>query len=138
MVVPVFTQIIVDRVLVERDIALLHVLIVGMSAMIVFTLLATLVQRYLLSFVAVRVDSSTLDFLTRRLLSLPMSYFNTRRTGDIQRRLSGMRQVREFFVEHGVSALTSSAQLLASLALMLVYSPLLTLVFLSTVPLTSS
>jgi HlyB family type I secretion system ABC transporter len=135
MVVPVFTQIIVDRVLVERDISLLNVLIAGMAAMIAFTLLATLVQRYLLSWVAVRVDSSTLDFLTRRLLSLPMSYFNTRRTGDIQRRLAGMWLVREFFVEHGVSALTSSAQLLASLALMLVYSPLLTLVFLSTVPL---
>ncbi len=54
-----------------------------------------------------RVDSSTLDFLTRRLLSLPMSYFNTRRTGDIQRRLAGMWQVREFFVEHGVAALTA-------------------------------
>ena len=61
-----------------------------------------MVQRYLLSFTAVRIDAATLDFLTRRLLSLPMSYFNTRRTGDIQRRLAGIRQVREFLVEHGV------------------------------------
>ena len=50
------------------------------------------VQRYLLSFVAVRIDAAALDFLVRKLLALPMTYFNTRRTGDIQRRLEGIRQ----------------------------------------------
>jgi len=135
MVIPVFTQVIVDRVLVERDLNLLNILIGGMAGVVAFTLIATVIQRYLLSFTALRVDSATLDFLTRRLLSLPMSYFNTRRTGDIQRRLAGIWLVREFLVEHGVAGLTAVAQLLASVGLMLVYSPLLTLVFLSTVPL---
>jgi ATP-binding cassette subfamily B protein len=134
MVIPVFTQVIVDRVLVERDFGLLHLLIAAMGGVILFTLAASLIQRYLLSWMAVRVDSATLDFLTHRMLALPMSYFNTRRTGDIQRRLSGIWQVREFLVEHGVTALTSVAQLLAAMALMLVYSPKLTLVFLITLP----
>jgi ATP-binding cassette subfamily B protein len=135
MVIPVFTQVIVDRVLVERDLNLLNILIGGMAGVVAFTLIATVIQRYLLSFTALRVDSATLDFLTRRLLSLPMSYFNTRRTGDIQRRLAGIWLVREFLVEHGVAGLTAVAQLVASVGLMMVYSPLLTLVFLSTVPL---
>jgi len=64
-----------------------------------------------------------------------MSYFNTRRTGDIQRRLAGVRQVREFFVQQGVGGLTSIVQLGAALALMFVYSRVLALVFLITVPL---
>ena len=135
MVIPVFTQVIVDRVVVERDVTLLRVLVLSMGAMLVFTLLATLVQRYLLSFTAVRVDAASLDFLMRRLLSLPMSYFTTRRTGDIQRRLAGIWEVRQFLVEHGVEALTAVAQLLAAIVLMSVYSGKLTLVFLSTVPL---
>jgi ATP-binding cassette subfamily B protein len=135
MVIPVFTQVIVDRVLVEQDLSLLNVLIVSMALVILLTLVATLVQRYLLSFAAVRIDSATLDFLSRRLLSLPMSYFNTRRTGDIQRRLAGIWQVREFLVEYGVSALSAAAQLIAALILMIVYSPILTLAFLATVPL---
>ncbi len=134
MVLPVFTQVIVDRVLVEKDAALLHMLIVGMVAVLAFMVLAMVIQRYLLSFVAVRIDAASLDFLTRRLLALPMSYFNTRRTGDIQRRLQGIRQVREFMVQNGVAGLTAAVQVLATLVLMLVYSPLLTLVFLATVP----
>ncbi len=135
MIIPVFTQVIVDRVLVEQDRQLLNVLIIAMIGIVVFTLAGSMLERYLLSWMAVRVDSTTLDFLTRRLLSLPMSYFNTRRTGDIQRRLAGIWQVREFLVEHGTAALTSTAQLLTAIGLMLVYSPTLTLVFLATVPL---
>jgi HlyB family type I secretion system ABC transporter len=135
MVIPVFTQVIVDRVLVERDTTLLQILIVGMTGVVGFTLIATLVQRYLLSWTAVRIDASSLDFLTRRLLSLPMNYFTSRRTGDIQRRLTGIWQIREFMVEHGVASLTAVAQLLAAITLMLLYSPTLTLVFLSTAPL---
>ena len=135
MAIPVFTQVIVDRVLVERDLSLLHVLIIGMTGLVGFTMLATLVQRYLLSWTAVRIDASSLDFLTRRLLSLPMSYFTARRTGDIQRRLAGIWQIREIMVEHGVASLTAVAQLFAALALMVVYSPTLALVFLSTTPL---
>jgi len=134
LVIPVFTQVIVDRVLVEGDLPLLRILVIAMSVVVGVSLVGTIVERYLLAWVAVRIDSSSLDFLTRRLLSLPMSYFNTRRTGDIQRRLAGIWQIREFLVEHGTAALTASAQLLAALTLMLVYSPLLTLVFLATVP----
>jgi HlyB family type I secretion system ABC transporter len=135
MTLPIFTQVIVDRVLVDRDLGLLNLTVVGMIAVLCFTMLAMIVQRYLLSFVAVRVDAATLDDLTRRLLSLPMSYFNRRRTGDIQRRLQGMRHIREFAVEHAVAGLTALTQLAAALALMLVYNPLLTGVFLLTAPL---
>lgn len=135
LVIPVFTQVIVDRVLVERDLTLLRLLVLGMGVVVVVSLAASVIERYLLAWVAVRIDSSTLDFLTRRLLSLPMTYFNTRRTGDIQRRLAGIWQLREFLVEHGTAALTAGAQLLAALSLMLVYSPRLTLVFLITTPL---
>ena len=135
MVLPVFTQLIIDRVLVEQDTSLLQILVVAMGAVLLFMMLGTVVQRYLLSFVTVRVDTATLDFLTRRLLALPMSYFSTRRTGDIQRRLEGIRNIREYLVQYGVSGLTAATLLLASLGLMLIYSPLLTLVFLSVAPL---
>ena len=135
MVLPIFTQVVVDRVLVEQDVPLLNILMLSMGVVMVFLVLALGVQRYLLSFVAVRIDAATLDFLTRKLLSLPMAYFSTRRTGDIQRRLEGVRQVREFLVHSGVAGVTAATQLAASLILMVVYSRVLTGVFLITVPL---
>ena len=135
MALPVLTQVVVDRVLIDQDVGLLRMLSLTMLGILVFMSAAMIVQRYLLSFVAVRIDAATLDFLTRRLLELPMSYFMTRRTGDIQRRLEGIRRVREFVVQHSVTGLTSITQLTAMLLLMFVYSPLLGFVFLATIPL---
>ena len=100
---PCFTQVIVDRVLVDQDLSLLHLMIVAMGATMCFIVLSLVLQRYLLSFSAVRIDAAALDFLTQRLLALPMLYFASRRTGDLQRRLEGIRQVRDFLVQHGIA-----------------------------------
>jgi ABC-type bacteriocin/lantibiotic exporter with double-glycine peptidase domain/CRP-like cAMP-binding protein len=135
MLLPVFTQVVVDRVVVEQDTGLLRTVVVGMLGVLGLMVASMTVQRYLLSWVGVRVDAATLDHLTRRLLALPVTYFHTRRTGDIQRRLAGTRQLREFLVQQGTAGLTAAVQLLAAVALMVAYSPRLTAVFLATAPL---
>src|SRR5216110_1669498 len=132
---PVFTQMVVDRVIVENDLGLLKTILLGMFVAIVFVQLCSLAQEYLLAFAAVRLDTAVLDFLSRKLLSLPMSYFTSRRTGDIQRRLDGARQVRQFAVQQGIGALLALVYLVGALGLMAVYSPFLTLAFLATTPL---
>src|SRR4029077_1383428 len=67
---PVFTQMVVDKVIVENDFGLLRTILIGMLAAIVFVQLSTLAQEYLLAFAAVRLDTAVLDFLSRKLLSL--------------------------------------------------------------------
>ena len=134
MAIPVFTQVVVDRVVVEQDLPLLNVVVAGMLVALVFMLAGNLLERYMLSFAAVRIDASILDFLTRRMLALPMSYFNTRRTGDIQRRLQGAREVREFVVQNGIGGALAIVQLTAALAIMAAYSLTLLAVFLAVAP----
>jgi HlyB family type I secretion system ABC transporter len=134
MVLPIFTKVIFDNVLVESDYNLLYLILGGMAAVLVAMTAANLLQRYLLSRAAVTIDSRTLDFLTSKLLDLPMSYFHSRRTGDIQRRLAGMRQVRMFVVQQGVQALTALATLLAAVVVMFFFDWVLALVFLATAP----
>jgi ATP-binding cassette subfamily B protein len=131
---PVFTQMVVDKVIVENDLGLLKMILLGMLAALIFVQISTLAQEYLLAFAAVRLDTAILDFLSRKLLSLPMSYFTSRRTGDIQRRLEGARQVRQFAVQQGVSAVLAAVFLVGAIVLMAMYSPLLTLAFLATTP----
>src|SRR6266403_174906 len=132
---PVFTQMVVDKVIVENDIGLLKTILLGMLAALIFVQLATLAQEYLLAFAAVRLDTAVLDFLSRRLLSLPMSYFTNRRTGDIQRRLEGATEVRQFAVQQGVGALLAVVFLVGAVILMGMYSRVLTVAFLATTPL---
>ena len=86
-----------------------------MTGVLVLMIAANLIQRYILSRSAVTLDGRTLDFLTAKLLALPMSYFNSRRTGDIQRRLAGMRQVRRRWSSRRASGLTSLATFVVAL-----------------------
>jgi HlyB family type I secretion system ABC transporter len=135
LIFPVFTQMVVDKVIVENDIGLLRTILIGMLAAIVFVQLSTLAQEYLLAFAAVRLDTAMLDFLSRKLLSLPMTYFTSRRTGDIQRRLDGARQIRQFAVQQGIGAVLALIYLIGAMVLMAIYSPILTVAFLITTPL---
>jgi ATP-binding cassette subfamily B protein len=134
LVFPIFTQVVVDKVIVERDLGLLELSVLGMVLAGFFMLGSSLVQQYLLSFVTVHIDTAILDFLMRQLLALPMSYFNSRRTGDIQRRLDGARQVRTFIVQHGVGAMLAMVQVTGCLVLMGIYSVKLLAVFVLTLP----
>jgi ATP-binding cassette subfamily B protein len=126
---------VVDKVVVEHDLGLLKIVLLGLAASGLFMLASNLVQQYLLAFATVRIDSAILDFLTRQLLSLPMSYYHSRRTGDIQRRLNGAQQIRSFVVQHGIGGALAVVQLAGTIGLMMVYSMTLLGVFLVTVPL---
>ncbi|MFG2638922.1 peptidase domain-containing ABC transporter [Streptomyces sp. NPDC048362] len=132
--IPVFSAVIVDHVLADRDYALLNMVVLGMLVAILVATAATIIQRYILSFMTVRVDTDALDFLTKRMLALPMTYFNSRRIGDIERRLDGVRQVRQLIVQTGVEALTAATQIIIALGLMFIFNPVLAVVYTACIP----
>ncbi|HYH28412.1 MAG TPA: cyclic nucleotide-binding domain-containing protein, partial [Actinomycetota bacterium] len=134
MSVPVFAQIVTDRVVIGGETGLLGPLMIGMAALLVAMVGAGIFQRLLLSRAAVQVDTGALDQISRKLLALPMRYFYARRTGDISRRLTGIRQAREFLVQLAVSGLTASTQLVVALVLMFLASWELALLFLALTP----
>ena len=135
MALPVFSQVIVDHAIRRHDQGLLYVLIAAMIGSLLVAVGVTIVQRLLLARVASQMDAETLDFISGKLLRLPMRYFEMRRTGDIQRRIGGMRHVREVLVQNGLLALTAAAQLLVALVIMFTYSWTLGLLFVLGTPL---
>jgi ATP-binding cassette subfamily B protein len=135
MLFPVLMQQVVDRVLLHRSYTRLYVLTALMVGLLGLSLAVTMVQRRMLTRVAVEIDVQTLDYITGRLLGLPMSYFESRRTGDIDRRLDGVRQIRRMLVQGGIAGLTAATQFAAAVVIMFVYSPLMGGLFLLTVPL---
>jgi ATP-binding cassette subfamily B protein len=134
MLAPVLTQQIVDHVLLQRSYTRLYIYIGGMVGLLVVSLAVTMFQRRMLSRIAVQIDVKTLDYITGRLLGLPISYFETRRTGDIDRRLDGVREIRGMIVQGGLAGMTAATQFLAAIVIMFVYSPLMGALYLLTVP----
>jgi HlyB family type I secretion system ABC transporter len=134
MTIPLFSGVIVNRVVGHRDYRLLDLIVLAMLGTLILTAGVSLVQRYLLSKLTVRIDRAGLSFLAGTLLALPAGYFATRRIGDIDQRLVSLNEARQFFVQTGSQVITAATQLVVAVIVMFVVSPLLALVFLGTVP----
>jgi ABC-type bacteriocin/lantibiotic exporter with double-glycine peptidase domain len=135
MSLPVFTQIVIDQVIGKDSHRLLYELTVAMLGLLLLAVAVTVVQRLLLARVAVELDTDTLDYVSAKLLALPMRYFESRRTADIQRRLSSLSQIRQVLIEQGVLGVTAVAQVLVAFCVMLYCSVTLSALWLLCGPL---
>lgn len=134
MVIPLVTGRIIDEVVQDRDYGRLYVYTIGLVVLQFLALGAALWQGRVLSRVAVRMDGASLDHLAGVLFRLPLRYFESRRSGDIEQRLDGMGQVREFAVGQGIAVITGVTQLVAAMCFMAVTSWMLVLAWLATTP----
>jgi len=130
---PVLTQRVVDTAA-KREAAQVSLLVAAMVGLLLLGLAVSLFQRRMLARAAVRLDADALDFVSGRLLELPLSYFEARRTADIERRLNGLRQVRSLLVQGIVGGLSGVIQLVLTLTIMFSYSPIVGAVFFATAP----
>src|SRR5215475_7733039 len=135
LVSPLFFQVVIDKVLVHRSMTTLDVLVIGLVAIGIFETILGILRTYLFSHTTNRVDVELGARLFRHLLALPIAYFQARRVGDSVARVRELENIRNFLTS---SALTLVIDLLFTfvfLAVMFFYSPLLTWIVLSSLPL---
>jgi ABC-type bacteriocin/lantibiotic exporter with double-glycine peptidase domain/CRP-like cAMP-binding protein len=130
----VVIQVVVDRIARGGGGSDLATVLAVLAAVTIVLTVGTLGQRLLLLRTAAALDRDGLQLLSERLLSLPLAYFTSRRTGDLQRRLDGLAMARGAVMDVGLVGLALGAQLLASVALLFYYSTVMGIVFFVSVP----
>jgi ATP-binding cassette, subfamily B, bacterial HlyB/CyaB len=123
---PLFTQAIIDKVVVHRTQSTLITIGVAMMIFAVFTSLLTWVRQYLVLHTGNRVDAVLGSAVFDHLLKLPLSYFQHRPTGVVAARLHGVENIREFVSGAAVSLVLDLPFLIICLGVMLWYSVPLT------------
>ena len=127
---PLFTQAIIDKVVVHRTESTLIALSVGMAVFMVFSALLTWVRQYLVLHTGNRVDAVLGAAVFEHLFKLPPRYFQHRPTGVVAARLHGVETIREFVASAAVSLVLDIPFLLICVAVMFFYSVPLTLIVL--------
>lgn len=128
---PLFTQVIIDKVVVHRTESTLIVIAVGLAVFMVFSALLTWVRQYLVLHTGNRVDAVLGSAVFEHLFHLPPRYFEHRPTGVIAARLHGVETIREFVASAAVTLILDFPFLLIFVAIMFYYSVMLTLIALS-------
>ncbi len=135
LVTPLFFQVVIDKVLVHRGLSTLDVLVLGLIIVTVFETFLGGLRAYVFSHTTNRVDVELGARLFHHTLSLPMAYFHARRVGDTVARARELENVRSFVTGSALTVILDLFFAVIFLLVMYVYSPLLTLVVMATIPL---
>ena len=128
---PLFTQVVIDKVVVHRTQSTLIVIGIGLAVFMVFTALLTWIRQYLVLHTGNRVDAVLGAAVFEHLFKLPPRYFEHRPTGVIAARLRGVENIREFVASAAVTLVLDLPFLLIFIGIMLSYSVPLTLLVLT-------
>ena len=134
LMTPLFTQVVIDKVLVHRGLATLDVLAAGMLGLLAFEALLGGLRAYLFSHTAARIDVELGARLVRHLLALPLAYFEARRVGDSVARVRELESLRHFLTGSPITALVDALFTGIFVAVLFLYSVPLALVALGALP----
>ena len=137
LVTPLFTQVILDKVLVHRTISTLNVLGFAFLVVAIFEFLLNLSRNYIFIHTTNKIDAKLGAKLFKHLFRLYYIYFEKRQVGNIAARVRELDRIREFITDKSVSVILDAFFSIVFVAIMLVYSVKLTLIALLFLTLTA-
>lgn len=135
IMMPLFTQVIIDKVIGNDGLSTLTVLGIAMVILIFMQSVLMFVRTYLLNFTTTKLDAVLGTRLFRHLISLPVPYYEHRRVGDTMLRVNMMSGIREFLTGTTLTTMLDALFSVVFISVMLYYSVKLTLIALVIVPL---
>ena len=96
LIIPLFFQIVVDKVLVNQAYNTLNVLGIGILIAILFNTLASYIRSYLLLFATNKIDISTATKTFAHLMKLPVDFFDRVPSGVLLKHMQQTEKIRGF------------------------------------------
>ena len=124
---PFLIQILTDDVLVRRDMGLLNAVVIAVIVMNIFSSCLGLIQSTLIAHFAQRLELGLVMEFGRQILRLPLSYYESRRSGEIVSRLQDIQSINQLVSQVIVSLPGQLFVGAVSLCFMLFYSWKLTI-----------
>lgn len=134
LITPLFTQVIIDKVLVHKGLSTLDVLMAGMLLIGLFQMVLGYLRTYIFTTLTNKVDVILGSKLYNHIVSLPIRYFESRRVGETVARVKELENIRQFISGSSLVLILDTAFAFIFVIAMFWYSPLLCLVALATLP----
>jgi ATP-binding cassette, subfamily B, bacterial HlyB/CyaB len=132
---PLMIQVIIDKVITQNSIDTLQVLGVFLVVIAIFEGLLTTLRTYLFVETTNRIDLSLGSEIIDHLFRLPLRYFEKRPVGELSSRVNELENIRQFLTGTALTVVLDSIFSVIYIVVMMIYSWLLTLVALASIPL---
>jgi ATP-binding cassette subfamily B protein len=134
LVTPLFTQIILDQVVVHKSLPTLQIFILGLLLFGTWKIGLVCIRQYLLDFFSNQVDLTLISGFISHALNLPLQFFATRHVGDIVTRVQENHKIQLFLTRQAITAWLDAVMAIVYVGLMLHYNWQLALLVLALMP----
>lgn len=128
LISPFLIQLLTDDVLVRGDTKLLFTVVIAVGIMHLFSSGLQFAQANLIAHFTQRLQLGLVLEFGRKILNLPLNYYETRRSGEVVSRLRDIQDINQLVSQIVVSLPSQLFIAIVSLSLMVIYSWKLTLV----------
>jgi ATP-binding cassette, subfamily B, bacterial CvaB/MchF/RaxB len=135
LLAPFFMQWVVDGVLAGVDRGLLATLGVGFALLVLIQVATGSLRSWAVLHLSSTLNVQWVSNVFAHLMRLPMAWFEKRHAGDVMSRFGAIQQIQQTLTTHFIEAVLDGLLVVATLAMMALYSTLLTAVVLGSVTL---
>lgn len=134
LVNPLLIQVIIDKVLTQRSTDTLQILGFALLFVTIIEGIMTVFRGFLFNDITNKIDISIGSQVVAHLFKLPLSYFDKRPVGELGTRLAELEKIRNFITGQALTSILDASFSVIYISIMVIYSPLLTLVALCILP----
>lgn len=130
MILPFLTQSVVDIGISTRNLGFIYVILIAQTMLFAGRIGVEFIRSWILLHISSRINISILTDFIIKLMKLPMSFFDTKMTGDIMQRMNDQSRIQNFLTGSTLNTLFSLFNLLVFSIILAWYDPSLFTVFL--------
>ncbi|MBR3721669.1 MAG: type I secretion system permease/ATPase [Selenomonadaceae bacterium] len=134
LLTPLFTQLIIDKVLVHHSLSTMDVLIGGMIVVAIFNTWMLALRSYLFLNTTNKIDVILSSHLFKKVSELPSKFFDKWQVGDVVSRMNEVETIRGFLTGSALTVVLDIAFAVVYLAVMFVYSSVLSYIVWAVIP----
>jgi len=107
LIIPFLTQSIIDIGLNNNDIGFIYLILFAQLSLVIGRMSVEFIRGWLLLHIGTRVNVAVISGFLQKLMSLPVSFFDTKLTGDILQRIEDNNRIEEFLTSASLTILFS-------------------------------
>lgn len=130
LIIPFLTQSIVDIGINTRNLNFIYIILIAQTMLFLGRMSVDFIRSWILLHISTRINISILTDFLIKLMKLPMSFFDTKMTGDIMQRMNDQKRIESFLTGPTLSIIFSLFNLIIFTGVLAYYNVNIFFIFL--------
>lgn len=130
LIVPFLTQSVVDIGINTRNLNFIYIVLIAQTMLFLGRMSVDFIRSWILLHISTRINISILTDFLIKLMKLPMSFFDTKMTGDIMQRMNDQKRIESFLTGSTLNIIFSLFNLIVFTAVLAYYNVNIFFIFL--------